>query len=356
MSLEGRLRDLALTEVLQLLAIGRKSGTLHVHAPLEARSVSITISDGMVVGVTGLRDGTSDAFQDSYDARRIEEELLTILEWSDGAFHFSASGNGTASATEGGLDGAASGPGVARKGLHVESLLMESARRSDAWQKLAPLISDATVVPEFPDVGPQQLSLLHLSPDQWEILTRVDGKRSLSDLALVLEQDVVDVAVTVHGLMEAGVLTARTDDPDPIPGVYSPTGPFGTNAVVGEDDSLFDPMRTGVMTAEGIPVPVTLRPGVTHRAQPVTPLAAVQLATGTAADTQDDKSALRRSGEPGFSVLLSAADDAARNGRFAEACLMWEECLAAADRGGAVADAVRERLDVVRRLQSLLGQ
>jgi hypothetical protein len=46
MSLEGQLRELGLPEVLQLLSLSRKSGTLHVRAPLQGRAAFLRITQG----------------------------------------------------------------------------------------------------------------------------------------------------------------------------------------------------------------------------------------------------------------------------------------------------------------------
>ena len=48
MSLEGRLRDLGLPEVYQLLGSSRKSGTLRVHAPLQAHAAEVRFVQGMI--------------------------------------------------------------------------------------------------------------------------------------------------------------------------------------------------------------------------------------------------------------------------------------------------------------------
>ena len=188
MSLEGRLRELALTEVLQLLSLGKKTGTLRLRATLTARDASIVVDAGWIVDAT--ESGTHDVA--GTDTRSISDRVLDMLQWTDGDFRFTAH------------DAADSASKVR---IPTDVLLMESARRADAWVSLGASVPGPHAVPAFLDVQPAKLPLLHLAPDQWEILTRIDGVRTISDLARDLRRDLVDVATTMHELIEAGVLT-----------------------------------------------------------------------------------------------------------------------------------------------------
>lgn len=338
MSLEGRLRELALSEVLQLLSLGRKTGTLALHATLDARVATIVVENGWIVEATD--DGAAD--QDATRGEQlVAERVLDLLQWTDGEFRFTPH------------DVAAD---RSRARLSTDMLLMESARRQDAWSRLAPLVTSTTVVPTFPDVQPRQLSLLHLAPDQWEILTRVDGARTIADLAESLRQDVVDVATTVHGLIEAGVLTTAKSAPvssprTTIPPVFSPTMPFALPYEAGEDDSLFDPMQVGVMTPDGMPATYPDMADVSGAARSVTHGAPSQRSRRATVDTSGHQDKRRNA-----AMLLRAGDRAAREGRLENACAYWQQCL---DSGvlsdDLQVDAVRERIALGRRLSALLN-
>ena len=198
MALEGRLRDLALTEVLQLLALGRKTGVLHCHAPLQGRLAQIAFDGGVivdadVVSVERVNDLAAPRRRDS-DRGRMDAAVQDVLLWRDGTFRF-APGERPAH------------PSSVR--LAVEPLLMDAAMRSEVWRRIEARVPHARVIPAFVDVEPQQLPLLRLTPPQWDILTRVDGQRDLMALGDAMHLDVTEVAQLVHDLIGAGILTLR---------------------------------------------------------------------------------------------------------------------------------------------------
>jgi hypothetical protein len=270
MALEGRLRDLALTEVLQLLALGRKSGVLHCHAPLQGRRAQIAfdggaIVDAEVVGVDRPNDLALPRRRAS-DRAEMEVAVQDVLLWRDGVFRF-APGERPVHA------------GTLR--LAVEPLLMDAAMRAEVWQRIEARVPHARVIPAFVDVEPQQLPLLRLTPPQWDLLTRVDGQRDLMQLAAVMQRDVTDVASLVHDLIGAGLLALREGQAAPrknptppavvaVPTVVPASAPppaggaemwvpsrastaIDDGAAEQDEDTLFDPVVLGVLTTEGLP-------------------------------------------------------------------------------------------------------
>lgn len=280
MALEGRLRDLALTEVLQLLALGRKTGVLHCHAPLQGRRAQIAfdggaIIDADVVGVDRPNDLALPRRRAS-DRAEMETAVQDVLLWRDGVFRF-APGERPVHA------------GTVR--VAVEPLLMDAATRAEVWQRIEARVPHARVIPAFVEVEPQQLPLLRLTPPQWDLLTRVDGQRDLMQLAEVMQRDVTDVASLVHDLIGAGLLALRegqaaprknptppavvavatvappasssadgaptAGEADRAPSLWVPSGPYtaiGDGTGDHDEDTLFDPVAHGVLTAEGLPL------------------------------------------------------------------------------------------------------
>ncbi len=339
MSLEGHLRDLALSEVLQLLAIGKKSGVLRISSPLEAREASIAVDNGWVTAVTfGGIEGGSRA-----DVPSIEEAVLSVLDWRDGSFHFKAN--------ESVVDTA----GIR---VSVDMLLVESARRFDAWNQLAPHVKDTNTVPSFPDVEPKELPLLHLEPDQWEILTVVDGTRTVAAIAEALDKDVIEVAGTIFRLVEAGVLITHAEplpahsyDAIDIPPVYLPETSIAEDDDELAEDSLFDPMQVGVMTPDGMPVMSADPEYVSSVARSVPTSDGGELQLTTSPETSSYEADAPTDAER----LLHAGDIAARTGNFAAACELWQQCLLLAATAGVPIEAVHERIEYAKRLHLLLN-
>ena len=376
MSLEGRLRELGLPEVLQLLGLSRKTGTLHLQAQVQGRAAFVRITNGAVVDAAQWRLGESEhevplgLAMSAAATRVVHECVLELLSWRDGDFAFTPEEGKPA-------------PSPVRIG--VELLLVESAQRAHAWERIADRIANAQVVPAFVDVEPRQLPLLRLVPQEWEILTRVDGCRDLSELATVLGRELLDVAEIVHGLIGAGLLTLREAETAPR---RNPTPPIGaaTQVLTGElplvritplitplmrspfadhpssspsaedltdEDSLFDPTQAGLVLADGLPRFRTTPYGVTAVAGsvPITPPVAVAPA---APETSVEGVGI---GGPSpttdVTALSTHGDMAARRGDLRGALAFWSAALRS-EASHPDADRIREAIALAARLHALL--
>ena len=92
--------------------------------------------------------------------------------------------------------------------VSIGSLLMEGARRIDEWSRMADRVPDAMLVARLAPLGDGPESAIDLRPNEWEVLTMIDGERSLRDIASSLGVSEFDVARTVYGMMSTGLLEA----------------------------------------------------------------------------------------------------------------------------------------------------
>jgi hypothetical protein len=358
MSLEGRLRELGLAEVLQLLALSRKSGVLHLEAALQGRRAAVHFQQGSVVNAgTWRADDTSGALRlrTADEAREVEAIMLDLLLWRDGAFRFAPADEHA--------------PTGASMRLAIEPLLMEAAERAELWARIEDRVPHSRVVPAFVDVEPQQLPLLRLTPTQWEILTRVDGQRDLLMLAESLGRDLLEVAEQVHGLIGAGLLTLREGPVaprrNPTPPAMAAVPPPEGREIAGDlwiptvahtrhssatlheasfghdEDSLFDPVELGVISPEGFPrrrTPWMASPPVASQ------VAEPSLPRGETAGIAPHADA---------TSLCRLGDEAARRGDFADAMTHWTAALRVPEPF-VDADRVREAMALTARLHALL--
>jgi len=233
MAIEGPLRELALSDVFQLLDLSRKTGVLTIRNEARQRPAIVRFDRGAVVsaalgedheriGHLLLRAGKVTETQieqarqvqsrtpgrplgeilveigvvSAQEVRRqlrfqIEEAVFALVQWKDGYFRFEET------------------PAVQNGGVGVrvptESLLMEAARRVDEWSTLENKIPSMAVipalVPDTPD-GPT----LDLHPSEWEVLAEIDGKRTLKDIATQLGRAEFEVAKIVYGLVTTGIV------------------------------------------------------------------------------------------------------------------------------------------------------
>ncbi len=383
MSLEGRIRDLGLPEVCQLLGASRKTGTLRVLAPLRARDAEIRFISGQIADArqwqTDVPLNELPASVPTPDARAVEACVLEVLTWGDGEFQFVAEKGATRSASP--------------VRLNVEPLLVEAAQRAEVWQRVRDRIAGPQAVPAFVDIDPQQLPLLRLVPQEWEVLTRVDGARDLQALAAVLGRSLLDVAQIVHALVGAGVLAIRDltiaprRHPTPPTQLAVPSWPdafdpdddervldagdlladaFRADALdAGDssdiDDAVFDPIAAGVTDADGIPRRLTPRTTdviavsdrVLQAASTLEFPSENAVASSPVQQSLSQETRQRRASGVSAVTLCLHGDDAARHGDLAGALTCWSAALRA-DATSIDADRVREAIALAARLHALL--
>ena len=233
MAIEGPLRELALTDVFQLLDLSRKTGTLTVTHEARHRPAVVRFDRGAVVGAElgepterighlllragKVTEGHIEAARREQERApgrplgailveqgavtvpevqrqlrfQIEEAIFDLIQWKDGYFRFE--------------EGPASGNGAVTVRVPTESLLMEAARRVDEWSTLESKIPHMGIIPALtPDSadGPT----LDLHPIEWEVLAEIDGSRTLKEIAANLGRSDFDVAKIVYGLVTTGIV------------------------------------------------------------------------------------------------------------------------------------------------------
>ncbi len=239
MAIEGPLKELGIHDVFQLLDLSRKTGTLRVVSDLRQNAGTVFFEDGVVVGaeirsnphplgrllvragrVTEQDLQRARALQAAGDRRRlgeillaqglvtqrdlgryvrqqIEEVVFELVGWSEGYFAF-----------EDGKQG--DWPTEADTRIATGLLLMEAARRTDEWSRIEKQITHLGLVPRLAPIVDTAVPL-DLLPAEWEVLSVVDGERTVRELATLLGRPEFEVARTLFGLTTAGIILL--DDP-----------------------------------------------------------------------------------------------------------------------------------------------
>jgi hypothetical protein len=237
MAIEGPLQDIGIHDVFQLLDLARKSGCLRVYSAARGSEGHVYFQSGAVVhatmrdnphalGVLLLKAGklTEVQLREAIGAQRrgdkrklgeilvaqgavtrrdvdrsmrlqVERVVFELFSWKEGNFSFS----------DGGAD-AVNADATIR--VSTESLLMEGARRIDEWSRMADRLPDALVVPRLAELGEGPEPAIDLRPGEWEVLTMIDGDRSVREIASSLGVSEFDVAKTVYGMISTGLIVA----------------------------------------------------------------------------------------------------------------------------------------------------
>ncbi|MGZ8491825.1 MAG: DUF4388 domain-containing protein [Gemmatirosa sp.] len=207
--LEGSLRELALADVLQLLELGRRSGTLRVADEGRGLLGEVGLTDGAISGARlGPRGTSREATRDA-DVQAI---VCVLLDARVGRFGF-------VPAVDAPPDALLAAPS---RRLRVEGVLVEAARRADEWARLAPLVPHAAAVPALVDGDDAPLAL---DARRWALLAEIDGSRDVVGLAAALGRDPLELASELAELARLGVVACRD----------AATSPGGHGDVAGVD-------------------------------------------------------------------------------------------------------------------------
>lgn len=186
MSLQGSLSELPLPDVIQLVSVSGKTGAFEIRG--EQASGRIYLREGQIVdAMVGNLRGDSAVYE--------------MAIWSEGTFSFDP-GKESGTVT-----------------IHMSnaSLMMEAARRLDEWRVLSRKISSLDLVPYFTsrEHGTDQVTL---SPQEWILVTRIDGERSIEGIAAELKWAPFDVSKLLFGMITTGLVALGT------PGESAPQG------------------------------------------------------------------------------------------------------------------------------------
>jgi len=180
MALQGSLSELSLPDVIQLVTVSGKTGAFH-------------LKRGAEQGKIYLRDGQiTDA---AVGNLRGEHAVYEMAIWSEGEFIFT--------------------PGETSDEISVRrsnaNLMMEAARRLDEWRVLSRRIPSLKLIPFFkPREGRDQVTL---SPQEWVLVTNIDGEKSIEEIANSLRWAAFDVSKLLFGMITSGLVALREPGP-----------------------------------------------------------------------------------------------------------------------------------------------
>ncbi len=178
MAFQGTLSELPLPDIIQLVSVSGKTGAFTLNRNSE--SGRIYLRDGQIEhAVAGHLVG--------------EEAVYELATWNEGEFLFEP------------------GPSGTQKTVHKSNtnLLMEAARRMDEWKILSKRIRSTRQVP-VPVQGDFNTSV-SFTADEWRLLSVVDGRRSIEELAVALGRSPFETAKLLFGLVTSNIVLLRDD-------------------------------------------------------------------------------------------------------------------------------------------------
>jgi hypothetical protein len=169
MAFQGSLKELPLPDIIQLVSVSGKTG-------------KFTLSRDSDRGFIFLKNGQMvHALVNDLIG---EEAIYALAIWNQGDFQFNP------------------GEEPDRQTITKSNtnLLMEAARRLDEWRVLSKKIPSVDYVPELM-MRENRHEQITLNPQEWMLITRIDGQRSIAGIGRTLNMSSFDVAKILYGMI-----------------------------------------------------------------------------------------------------------------------------------------------------------
>lgn len=232
MALKGNLRDFSITQILNLVNLAKKSGALFIEGNNDVARVYFR--GGRLCFVQIGQQETS-LLQTLSDSKKIsgaqftllstrlknegdkevglylvnggyfsQEEIFDILDvsmtnfmrdlftWEDGYFHFEAG------------DLIPEDRIPAR--VELENLIVEGARKLEEMDELKAEIPSLDMALKFTDRPGTNIRNVNLSKKEWEVISYVNPKNSIQQIARATKLDDLEIRKVVYALLQAGLV------------------------------------------------------------------------------------------------------------------------------------------------------
>jgi len=232
MALKGNLRDFSVTQLLNLVNVARKTGTLIVERSQE--QVFISFREGKLAFA---RNGSDSAGLTMvlYHARKLnaaqvrainehasgmsdkelglllinanyitQQEILSSLQayylsmvnrlftWSEGLFQFDT-------------ELLPPGDRITVR-LNLENIIIEGSRRMREWEQLQGEIPSLDMALKFSERPGINLRALNLSVDEWKVISFVNPKNTIRQIARATNKNDIEIRKIVYSFIQAGLV------------------------------------------------------------------------------------------------------------------------------------------------------
>lgn len=186
MALAGDLSEFALTDLIQLVQLSKKTGGVHIRGQRSGQVFEgwIYFRDGKIIGAT-------------MPGRQPLDARYTFFTLSSGPFRFYD-------------DRRLDKPTIT---LSNEVIIMEGVARQDAWAAISQHLPSLSTVPRLvlnPATGSSEINL---EPDEWRVLTMVDGKNTIAQIAQRSGLGELRACEIMVRLLQNGLIEMREPSP-----------------------------------------------------------------------------------------------------------------------------------------------
>lgn len=243
MALKGNLRDFSTTQLLNLINLARKTGTLTIEGPGEVAQMSfregklifaqmggddstltaalqkagrltpdqaralrgrVEAASDKQLGLLLINAGYATQTEIIQSLRQhILDVVYRLFTWVEGMFRFEANVLPPEDRITVPID--------------LENVIMEGSRRLREWEQLQDEIPNLDMALKFTDRPDARLRNVNLSVEEWRVVSYINPKNSIRQIAKANNMGDVDVRRIVYGLLQAGLVEVVRPLGVPIP-------------------------------------------------------------------------------------------------------------------------------------------
>ena len=246
MALKGNLRDFSTTQLLNLINLARKTGTLAVetredqarlcfkegklvYAVFKGQDERLAtilyragrISEDQARTILAQAGGKNDrelgfllikaghvSQQDVAESVRNHtlEAVYKLFTWSEGLFRFEP--------TLGPIEGRVTVP------IDLENVIMEGSRRLKEWERLQDELPNLDMALRFTDRPDARLRTINLTVEEWRVVSFINPRNTIRQIAQYNNMSDFQIRRIVYGLLQAGLVEMIVPEgvPKPPPG------------------------------------------------------------------------------------------------------------------------------------------
>ncbi|MBE2232431.1 MAG: DUF4388 domain-containing protein [Anaerolinea sp.] len=244
MALKGNLRDFSTTQLLNLINLARKTGTLSIQT--ESESAQMSFREGkLIYAYMGNDNGKNHLAQILQTSGKLSPEQAQVIQshaegksdkeighllvtarrvtqndiiqsvrqnvldtvyklftWGEGVFRFDANRMPNS--------------GYITIPIDLESVIMEGSRRLKEWEILQEELPDLDVALRFTDRPDARLRNINLTVEEWRVVSFVNPRNSIRQIAKANNLSDFEIRRIVYGMLQAG-LVEFVNQPKPAP-------------------------------------------------------------------------------------------------------------------------------------------
>ncbi len=242
MALKGNLRDFTVTQLLNLINLARKTGTLVVEGPGDTAWVSF--KEGKLA-YSQMRNDDNSLASILYRAKKLnpsqhrmikaragnmsdkelglllinanyitQEDILSSLQtefvgvlhrlftWVEGVFRFE--------------NNVLPPDGKITLRINLENIIIEGSRRLREWEQLQDEIPSLEIALKFTDRPSANLRNVNLSVEEWRVVSYISPKNTIRQIANTTKMNDLEIRRIVYGLLQAGLVELVRPEGAPI--------------------------------------------------------------------------------------------------------------------------------------------